>query len=214
MATRPFSLAHVQAVCSVGGALPIHKAAKLNKNRGSISSSSHILQTRICGHLVDSTSLDMALRLTRLFRAAQDAGAGVTNRLLLTLSSPSEAIMVRKAVDSVTVPGAEGTMTLTNNHSLIVSMLKPGTITVREGGENKEYFVSDGFVFYNHPTDGSGCCTAEISAVECVPTSALDKDRTQQVLSDLLAGPKDTEWDKTRIQLGTGLLNAALRAAP
>lgn len=27
--------------------------------------------------------------------------------------------------------------------------------------EFQDYFISDGFLFFNHPTDGSGCCTAE-----------------------------------------------------
>merc|ERR1711862_277933 len=101
----------------------------------------------------------------------------VTNRLLFSMSSPSEGLYLKKAVDSVTVPGTEGTFTVTNNHSLIVSQLKAGVITVREGAANKDYFISDGFLFFNHPTDGSGCCTAEISGVEIVPTSALDKER-------------------------------------
>merc|ERR1711979_157513 len=101
--------------------------------------------------------------------------AAVTNRLLLTMGSPSESVYMRKPVDSVTVPGTEGTFTVTNNHSLIVSQLKAGVITVRDGTESKDFFISDGFVFFNHPTDSSGCCTADVSAVELVPTSALDK---------------------------------------
>merc|ERR1712139_453867 len=129
------------------------------------------------------------------------------NRLLLTMCSPEEAIFLNKPIDSVTVPGTEGTFTLTNNHSLIVSQLKAGVITVRDGAENKDYFISDGFLFFNQPGDGSGCCTAEVSAVECVPTSALDKDRAAQVLSEVLAAPKDTEWDRVRSQLGAALVN-------
>merc|ERR1719367_1552058 len=101
---------------------------------------------------------------------------------------------MKKAVDSVTVPGTEGTFTVTNNHSLIVSQLKAGVITIRDGPENKDYFISDGFLFFNHPTDASGCCTAEISAVELVPTSALDKERATMVLAELMASSKDTEW--------------------
>ena len=72
------------------------------------------------------------------------ADAGVSNRLLLTMTSPGEAVYLKKAVDSVTVPGTEGTFTVTNNHSLIVSQLKAGVITVREGTENKDFFISDG----------------------------------------------------------------------
>uniref|UniRef100_A0A6T1H8P9 ATP synthase F1 complex delta/epsilon subunit N-terminal domain-containing protein n=2 Tax=Alexandrium monilatum TaxID=311494 RepID=A0A6T1H8P9_9DINO len=154
----------------------------------------------------------MALRAARALRFAADA-AGVTNRLMLSMCSPSEAIFVKKPVDSVTVPGTEGTFTVTNNHSLIVSQLKAGVITVRDGSESKDFFVSDGFLFFNHPTDSSGCCTAEISAVELVPTSALDKDRATQVLSELLAAPKDTEWDRTKSQLGAALVSQVIKAA-
>merc|ERR1711924_279573 len=60
---------------------------------------------------------------------------------------------------------------------------------------------------------GSGCCTAEISGIEVVPVAALDKDRAQQVLSEILSGPKDTEWDKAKVSLGTTLCNAIIRAA-
>merc|ERR1712187_839918 len=139
--------------------------------------------------------------------------AGISNRLLLSMCSPAEAVFVKKPVDSVTVPGTEGTFTLTNNHSLIVSQLKAGVITVRDGAENKDYFISDGFLFYNHATDGSGCCTAEVSGVEIVPTAALDKERASQVLSELLAAPKDTEWDKAKAQLGAALCNQIIKAA-
>merc|ERR1712130_1031190 len=133
--------------------------------------------------------------------------------LLLSLCSPSEAVYVRKPVDSVTVPGTEGTFTVTNNHSLIVSQLKAGVITVRDAQEQKDYFISDGFLFYNHPTDGSGCCTAEVSGVEIVPTSALDKERATAVLAELLAAPKDTEWDRAKAQLGAALINQVIKAA-
>mmetsp|Transcript_102179 Transcript_102179/g.257373 ORF Transcript_102179/g.257373 Transcript_102179/m.257373 type:complete len:155 (-) Transcript_102179:65-529(-) len=153
----------------------------------------------------------MALRAARLLRFAESAG--VQNRLLLSLCSPAEAVCVKKPIDSVTVPGTEGTFTVTNNHSLIVSQLKAGVITVRDGQESKDYFISDGFLFFNHPTDGSGCCTAEVSAVELVPTSALDKDRASQVLSELMAAPKDTEWDRTRAALGAALVNQVIKAA-
>merc|ERR1711908_163043 len=97
--------------------------------------------------------------------------------------------------------------------SLIVSQLKAGVITVRDGATSKDYFISDGYLFFNHPTDGSGCCTAEVSGLEIVPTSALDKERATALLSEMLAAPKDTEWDKTRVQLGAALINQVIKAA-
>ncbi|KAF4700826.1 ATP synthase subunit delta, mitochondrial, partial [Perkinsus olseni] len=106
-------------------------------------------------------------------------------------------------IDSVTVPGTEGTFTITNNHSLVISQLSPGVITVRDGTEHKDFFISDGFIFFNQPSDGSGCCRAEISGVELVPKEALDKDRATQLLSEVQSAAKETEWDKVKAQLGS-----------
>lgn len=153
----------------------------------------------------------MAMRIAKVLRNA--AGGGVTNRMLLSMGSPSQSIYLKKPVDSVTIPGTEGTFTLTNNHSLIVSQISPGVITVRDGADSEDYFISDGFVFFNQSSDGSGCCTAEISAVEVVPTSALDKDRAAQVLSDVLSGPKDTAWAQAKVSLGSNLVNQVIKAA-
>lgn len=151
--------------------------------------------------------------MIRRFFATASSTSGLSNRLLLTLGSPRESIYLNKPVDSVTVPGAEGSFTLTNNHSMTVSLLKPGVITVREGTSLSEYFVSDGFVFFNSPKDSSGCCTAEICGVEVVPTSALDKDRAAQLLTELNAGKDPSEWGKIKTQLGTNLLNQVIKAA-
>ena len=109
-------------------------------------------------------------------RFAAEASA-ISNRMLLTLGSLDEVLYVRKPVGSITVPGTERTFTVTN-HSLIVSQLKAGVISVREGSDMKDYFISDGFLFFNHSTVSSGCCTAEISAVDVVPTFALDNCAT------------------------------------
>lgn len=150
-------------------------------------------------------------RLSRVVRFAAESPAGVTNRMLLTLGSPRESLYLNKPIDSVTVPGMEGYFTLTHGHSLMVSMLKPGVITIRSDSQTIDYFVSDGFCFYNHASDDSGNSKVEISAVEVVPTSALDKDRAVQMIAELNAQPKDTEWDKVRTQLGTNLLNQVIK---
>ena len=157
----------------------------------------------------------MFIALRRGFSSVAGSGSNsaVTNRLLLTMGSPRESIFKNKPIDSVTVPGAEGTFTLTNNHSLTVSMLKAGVITVREGTTTSDYFVSDGFVFFNNPKDGSGNCLAEISGVEIVPVSALDKERAAQMITELNAGAKDSDWSRVRAQLGTNLLNQVIKAA-
>merc|ERR1740121_617153 len=131
------------------------------------------------------------------------------------MGSPYESIFLKKPIESLTVPGREGSFTVTNNHSQLVSQLQPGPITVKgaDGGESSTYFISDGFLFFNQPSDGSGCCTVEVSGFEIVPTDMLDKEKAAALLVELNAGPKDTEWDKAKIQLGSGLLNQVIKSA-
>jgi len=147
----------------------------------------------------------------RLAPAAE--GQAVTNRLLLTISSPHKNWANKKVVDTVTVPGRDGTFTVSNNHSLIVSQLQAGKITVRADGESTDYFISDGYAFFNHPSDDSGCCELDIAGVELVPCSYLDKDKAASMLGELSSGPKETEWDKCKIQTGTALLGQVIKCA-
>eukprot|EP00392_Amoebophrya_sp_AT5.2_P013362 g13480.t1 len=151
--------------------------------------------------------------------AAADPAEGVQNRLLLTMGSPHDSIFKRVPIDSLTAPGREGSFTVTNNHSQLVSQLQPGVITVKGAGAGdgsgalQTYFISDGFLFFNHAADASGCCTVEVSGFEIVPTDMLDKEKAATLLTELNAGPKDSEWDKAKISLGSGLLNQVIKAA-
>eukprot|EP00922_Rhytidocystis_sp_ex-Travisia-forbesii_P032256 GHVS01047969.1.p1 GENE.GHVS01047969.1~~GHVS01047969.1.p1 ORF type:complete len:160 (+),score=31.24 GHVS01047969.1:68-547(+) len=156
------------------------------------------------------------MQLTRACRLAVSAG-GVTNKLLLTLCSSSETMFVRTPVDSVTVPGSEGAFTVTNNHSQNVSQLRNGVVTVRqEGKEPKQFFLSDGFLFYKSPRDDSGCCTAEVVGVEMVSCDLLDKEKAVQTMQEVLqsaASGGGTAWDKTKGQLGQELCAAVIRSS-
>jgi F-type H+-transporting ATPase subunit delta len=136
----------------------------------------------------------------------------ILSHMKLTLGSPRESIFAAKQVEAVTVPGVEGYFTLTHNHSLVVAQLKPGLITVKLDSHNtQEFFVSDGFCFFNHNADGT--TKAEISGVEIVPVAALDKDKAVQLLAELNAGPKESEWDKAKVSLGTNLLQQVMKFA-
>eukprot|EP00922_Rhytidocystis_sp_ex-Travisia-forbesii_P000077 GHVS01000124.1.p1 GENE.GHVS01000124.1~~GHVS01000124.1.p1 ORF type:complete len:156 (+),score=24.51 GHVS01000124.1:296-763(+) len=154
------------------------------------------------------------MQLSRVGRLAADSAA---NKLLLTLSSPSESTYVRVPVHSVTLPGTEGAFTITNNHSQNVSQLRNGVVTVRqEGKEAKQFFLSDGFLFYKSPRDDSGCCTAEVVGVEMVPCDLLDKEKAVQTMQEVLqaaAATGGSTWDKAKGQLGQELCAAVIRSS-
>ncbi len=50
-------------------------------------------------------------------------------------------------VDSVTVPGMQGSFTVWENHAALISTLKEGVLVLRQGGkEVQQFHVDGGFV--------------------------------------------------------------------
>jgi F-type H+-transporting ATPase subunit epsilon len=60
-----------------------------------------------------------------------------------TIANVSETLF-DGAVDSVTVPGTSGEMTIMAHHAPLISPLKDGTITVKIGGDKKTYTITGG----------------------------------------------------------------------
>lgn len=58
-----------------------------------------------------------------------------------------EGVMTEVAATSVTIPTVDGEITVLPNHIPLVSVLRPGVITVRENDDTEEHLaVSGGFV--------------------------------------------------------------------
>lgn len=57
-----------------------------------------------------------------------------------------DEVLFEGEAHSMTVPGAEGEMTLLGHHEPLISTLKPGTITVRLGGDSvlREFKIDGG----------------------------------------------------------------------
>jgi len=59
-------------------------------------------------------------------------------------------------------PGDTSKYQAINKKPVFVAVVAVAVVFLRsEQFEFQDYFISDGFLFFNHPTDGSGCCTAE-----------------------------------------------------
>lgn len=57
-----------------------------------------------------------------------------------------EALVLSAEARSVTVPGAEGYMTVLGDHAPVMTVLRPGFVTVTDGaGTATRYFVAGGF---------------------------------------------------------------------
>jgi len=57
-----------------------------------------------------------------------------------------EGIVFEGEVNGVQMPGSEGLFEVKANHAPIVSTLEEGNVLVRKNGDNKNYFITGGFV--------------------------------------------------------------------
>lgn len=72
----------------------------------------------------------------------------VAGELTLTLAVPARALVHKKAVKRVTLPGRGGTFGLEKNSPTMVSELRPGIVRVDNLDNTiEEYFIPGGFAF-------------------------------------------------------------------
>jgi len=64
------------------------------------------------------------------------------------LASPARLVFSGE-VEQVDVPGAEGDFGVLAGHAPMISALRPGILTIREGGGAKRLYVRDGFAEVN-----------------------------------------------------------------
>ncbi len=59
---------------------------------------------------------------------------------------PPERLVLRESVDEVVVPGLDGELGILPEHTALISQLKTGVLTYRQGSASKQLHVSGGFV--------------------------------------------------------------------
>ena len=67
------------------------------------------------------------------------------NKFKFELVTP-EQVLVSGEVQSVSIPGVEGNMTVLADHSPVATAIRPGYLEVQETGKSERYFLSGGFV--------------------------------------------------------------------
>jgi F-type H+-transporting ATPase subunit epsilon len=69
----------------------------------------------------------------------------MADKLNLEVITP-EKLALRETVDEVVVPGLDGELGILPEHTPVISQLKTGILTYRQGSESKQMHVSGGFV--------------------------------------------------------------------
>ena len=66
--------------------------------------------------------------------------------LELKIITPERVVFAEDGVESVTLPGSEGELTILPSHSPLMTELAPGPLTFRKGGQETDVAVAGGFL--------------------------------------------------------------------
>ncbi|HXH21462.1 MAG TPA: F0F1 ATP synthase subunit epsilon [Dehalococcoidia bacterium] len=66
--------------------------------------------------------------------------------LKLQIVTPERVVFEESGVDSVTLPGSEGELTILPRHAPLMTALRPGALTFRRGGVETDVALSGGFL--------------------------------------------------------------------
>ncbi|MFY0639337.1 F0F1 ATP synthase subunit epsilon [Maricaulis maris] len=100
----------------------------------------------------------------------------MAEKLQFDLVSPERRLFAG-TVDQVVVPGEEGDFGVLPNHAPFMSVIRPGAITVIDGGSETRTFIHGGFAEVT--PDG-----LTILAEEAIAVADIDTEKLAQDLSD------------------------------
>jgi F-type H+-transporting ATPase subunit epsilon len=66
--------------------------------------------------------------------------------LKVEIITPERVVFSEEGVESVTLPGSEGELTILPRHAPLMTALAPGALTLRKGGEETDIALSGGFL--------------------------------------------------------------------
>ena len=103
-----------------------------------------------------------------------------------------ERLLTSVEVDMVVAPGAEGDFGVLPQHSLFMSVLRPGVIETYQGGQVSErIFVGGGFAEVN----ARGCT---VLAEEAMPVAEVDLEQARRRLADAQDDLREATDDAAR----------------
>jgi F-type H+-transporting ATPase subunit epsilon len=116
---------------------------------------------------------------------------GVADKVAFQLVAP-ERLLASAEVDMVVVPGSEGDFGVLPQHSLFMSVLRPGVIETYEGGQvSDRIFVGGGFAEVNP----RGCT---VLAEEAIPVEELDLENARRRLANAQDDLREAADEPTR----------------
>jgi F-type H+-transporting ATPase subunit epsilon len=136
------------------------------------------------------------------------ATASLPDKVAFELVAP-ERLLASEMVDMVVAPGAEGDFGVLPQHSLFMSLLRPGVIEIHDGGRVKQrIFVGGGFAEVNE----RGCI---VLAEEALPVEEIDADQARRRLKDAQddLAEATNDVDRARFELEIAIAEAQIAVA-
>jgi F-type H+-transporting ATPase subunit epsilon len=122
------------------------------------------------------------------------ATASLPDKVAFELVAP-ERLLASEMVDMVVAPGAEGDFGVLPQHSLFMTLLRPGVIEIHDGGAIKRrIFVGGGFAEVNE----RGCI---VLAEEALLVDEIDVAQARQRLQDARVDLSEDKDDIERARL-------------
>ncbi|EFJ10094.1 hypothetical protein SELMODRAFT_166842 [Selaginella moellendorffii] len=129
----------------------------------------------------------------------------IPEKLTVNFVLPSEVAMNAEKVDMVILPATSGLMGVLPGHVPTIAELKPGVLSVHDGGQVKtQYFLSSGFAFVHANS------VTDIVVVEAAPLDRFDPDEVRKNLADYnqKLSSATTDLDKAQAQIGVDVFGS------
>jgi len=133
----------------------------------------------------------------------------MADKINLEIVTP-EKLALREQVDEVTLPGLDGEMGILPDHTPLVSQLKTGILSYRQGGERKLMHISGGFVEVL-PDRVSVLSDIAERPDEIDPERArAAKERAERRLSQQLSSTADIDFRRAQLKLERSIIRIQL----
>jgi ATP synthase, F1 epsilon subunit (delta in mitochondria) len=118
----------------------------------------------------------------------------MADKIAFDLVSPEQLLLSAEA-DMVTIPGSEGDMGVMAGHTAVITVLRPGVVTVAGGKEAQRFFVLGGFAEVTQTK-------LTVLAEEAIPANDLEA-RITAVTESLAKATTDAEKSVRQAKLDT-----------
>lgn len=116
----------------------------------------------------------------------------MADKIAFDLVSPEQLLLSADA-DMVTIPGSEGDMGVMAGHTPVITVLRPGVVTVAGGKEAQRFFVLGGFAEVTQTK-------LTVLAEEAIPANDLEA-RITAVTESLAKAATDSEKSARQAKL-------------